>query len=286
MDEAKQIKSWTCSHCGENLESQFEVCWNCGTSNEGELNPEFESYREIAPKHPPIESTGYIYKTLGVGFLLYLILYLGIDTPADYTTHYYEPDLSVFWGLLAVIAVILLIVFLGILFYLVVRKQDAPPDEFRLLSGLSLDEQISCPHCLTINHPLSYFCITCMTPLTTHACIDPLYRIYAQGNTYQKAAAKPTNFLVALGMWLIFGLQIPIMIWVFFESLSEAEITRDAYPIGYVPSLSATLPELLSKCFGLILAGVMILLYTAITVKVTRKYYHSRNHVNGVTSKK
>ena len=94
-------------------------------------------------------------------------------------------------------------------------------DKFRLLSGISLDEKIACPHCLTINPPLSYFCITCMAPLTSHACIDPIYRIYAQGNTYQKAAAKPTNSLVALGMWLIFGTQFFYMAFISWGLLNK-----------------------------------------------------------------
>jgi len=178
------------------------------------------------------------------------------------------------------------IIILGILISLWTHKKDSKRPKGRLLSGLNLDEQIACPHCLTINHPLSYFCITCMTPLTSHAAIDPIYRIYAQGNTYQKAAAKPTNFLVALGMWLLFGWQIPFMIWGFFASLSEAEITRETYYIGHVPPLSATFPELLIKCLSLIFTEAMILLYTAIIVKVTWNYNHKRNLVNVVTLRK
>jgi len=274
MSEKDNNITWTCSHCGESLEAQFEICWNCGTSKDGDLDPDFELYRDTDSTHTPIESAGHIYKTLGISFLLCLILYIFVGIPTDITPHYHEPDSSAFSGLLGVILIVFLIAFFAMLLFLVIRKQDAPPSKYRLLSGLYLDEQIACPHCLTINHPLSYFCITCMTPLTSHAAIDPIYRIYAQGNTYQKAAAKPTNFLVVLGVWLIFGWQIPFMIWGVFASLSGAEITQEAYYIGLVPPLSATFPELLIKCFSLIFAGAMILLYTAIIVKVTWNYNH------------
>ena len=269
-DENKPMR--TCSHCGESLESQFEICWNCGTSKDGDLDPEFELLREKDTEPDQIESAKSIYQYLGFGFLFWFILYvLGF---AYSTEHGYshKSESSSFICVFVVLMVLAFIVFLTMVIRLVIRKQDAPPSKYRLLSGLYLDEQIACPHCLTINHPLSYFCITCMTPLTSHAAIDPLYRIYAQGNTYQKAAAKPTNFLVVLGMWLLFGLQIPFMIWGFFASLSEADITQETYYIGHVPPLSATFPELLIKCLSLISVGAMIFLYTAIIVKVTRNY--------------
>jgi len=261
-----------CSHCGESLESQFEICWNCGTSKDGDLNPEFEALREKETQPDQIESAKSIYLYLGFGLLLWFILYMSLSSYFIEPDYSYKSEFSSFICIISVFMVLAFIAFLLIVILLVIRKQDAPPGKYRLLSGLYLDEEIACPHCLTINHPLSYFCLTCMTPLTSHAAIDPIYRIYAQGNTYQKAAAKPANFLVVLGMWLLFGLQIPFMIWGFFESLSEAEITREAYLIGYESPLSATLPELFSKCLCLISTGAMIFLYTAIIVKVTWNY--------------
>lgn len=32
---------WTCKTCSETLEDEFESCWNCGTSRDGDLDPEF-----------------------------------------------------------------------------------------------------------------------------------------------------------------------------------------------------------------------------------------------------
>jgi len=32
---------WTCGNCHENLEDQFDACWNCGCSRKGKLNLDF-----------------------------------------------------------------------------------------------------------------------------------------------------------------------------------------------------------------------------------------------------
>src|SRR4051812_17627595 len=32
---------WKCSKCGESLKDNFEVCWSCGTTKEGVLDPHF-----------------------------------------------------------------------------------------------------------------------------------------------------------------------------------------------------------------------------------------------------
>ncbi len=32
---------WNCGKCAENIEDTFDVCWNCGTSNDGSLDASF-----------------------------------------------------------------------------------------------------------------------------------------------------------------------------------------------------------------------------------------------------
>ncbi|MDR3492752.1 MAG: DUF2007 domain-containing protein [Gammaproteobacteria bacterium] len=32
LEFEKPKSSWTCAHCGEVLEGQFDVCWKCGAS--------------------------------------------------------------------------------------------------------------------------------------------------------------------------------------------------------------------------------------------------------------
>jgi len=38
---------WNCVRCREVCEDQFDACWNCGASRDGQLNPEFQ--REPQP---------------------------------------------------------------------------------------------------------------------------------------------------------------------------------------------------------------------------------------------
>jgi hypothetical protein len=47
---------WTCSKCGEGLEDTFDVCWSCGTSREGVVDPHFfDTEAPPAPENEPIE---------------------------------------------------------------------------------------------------------------------------------------------------------------------------------------------------------------------------------------
>jgi hypothetical protein len=38
---------WTCLNCSEQLDDNFEVCWNCGTSRNGKIDPDFIPERGI-----------------------------------------------------------------------------------------------------------------------------------------------------------------------------------------------------------------------------------------------
>ena len=37
---------WTCSKCREKIEDEFDVCWSCGTTRDGNANPEFVPEQE------------------------------------------------------------------------------------------------------------------------------------------------------------------------------------------------------------------------------------------------
>jgi len=34
--------AWQCTKCLEDLEETFDVCWNCGTTRDGQKDPEFD----------------------------------------------------------------------------------------------------------------------------------------------------------------------------------------------------------------------------------------------------
>jgi len=65
---------------------------------------------------------------------------------------------------------------------------------------------VLCPHCMQPNTEGADFCVKCGTPLTAHAEIDPMGRIFAQGDTFRKAVAGSPKLIVVVGMWLIFGM--------------------------------------------------------------------------------
>lgn len=35
------MPAWTCPKCDERVEASFEICWNCGTSHDGQEDPDF-----------------------------------------------------------------------------------------------------------------------------------------------------------------------------------------------------------------------------------------------------
>ncbi len=47
---------WQCGKCHETIGDSFDACWNCGTSKEGQENPDFKRQKqtvEDAHKIPP-----------------------------------------------------------------------------------------------------------------------------------------------------------------------------------------------------------------------------------------
>jgi hypothetical protein len=48
---------WKCSHCGENVEDSFQVCWSCGTTRDGVLDPHFFDAEGAgaAPENEPMD---------------------------------------------------------------------------------------------------------------------------------------------------------------------------------------------------------------------------------------
>ncbi len=40
---------WQCSKCREKVEDSFEICWNCGTSQDGTEDPGFRIAEDVTP---------------------------------------------------------------------------------------------------------------------------------------------------------------------------------------------------------------------------------------------
>jgi hypothetical protein len=45
---------WTCSKCASKVDDQFEVCWNCGTGQDGTEDPNFVPADQAAPIKDPL----------------------------------------------------------------------------------------------------------------------------------------------------------------------------------------------------------------------------------------
>ena len=47
-------EAWKCPRCGESVPAGFEVCWNCGTGQDGVPDPEFSKEPDRDDAHPGI----------------------------------------------------------------------------------------------------------------------------------------------------------------------------------------------------------------------------------------
>jgi len=83
------------------------------------------------------------------------------------------------------------------------RRQEAQEAQFANATPL-------CPHCLHPIDRLTHFCPNCAGPVSVHASIDPLKRIYTMGWGYRNAVSGKPRLSVVIGMWLIFG---PVFVW-------------------------------------------------------------------------
>jgi hypothetical protein len=56
------VVPWTCGQCGEEVEGTFDVCWSCGASRDGEVDPTFKSHaprtKKTKPESPGSELSG------------------------------------------------------------------------------------------------------------------------------------------------------------------------------------------------------------------------------------
>ena len=57
---------WRCSQCAEDVDDDFDACWNCGTSVDGVLDSQFVSYRAFAhtlePEAEPDTATSFQFR--------------------------------------------------------------------------------------------------------------------------------------------------------------------------------------------------------------------------------
>ena len=131
-------------------------------------------------------------------------------------------------------------------------------------SGGSQDRAV-CPKCMTPNDPREHFCSKCATPMSSFAAIDPIFSIWARGDTWRMASSRPTSRIVLIGMWLLCvpaGLYFAVvLIWIWSAPAM----------------IQAESGDQLSDLFASLVLLAVMALYAAIVIKTTRNYLrHAR----------
>lgn len=80
---------WKCKNCGEEIEDNFEICWNCSSNKDGiktEMNNEFEQQKKLSKfqkdsdsEHPisgSLKIIGTIMKILGLFVGIFILIKL------------------------------------------------------------------------------------------------------------------------------------------------------------------------------------------------------------------
>lgn len=125
-----------------------------------------------------------------------------------------------------------------------------------------------CPNCMTGNDPRAHFCRQCGAPLTSHAAIDPLGRIYATGYVYRQAVSRPRPLIVFLGMWLIFAPAFAHHLTMLVDMLQQLLAPESSSDPILALEQGPAWPIL-----GAAMVGGLMLLHGAILFKVTWNYF-------------
>jgi hypothetical protein len=54
-EEGLPVPAWSCPKCGEHVDANFDVCWNCGTAADGSEDPGFLTADQTGPIFDPVE---------------------------------------------------------------------------------------------------------------------------------------------------------------------------------------------------------------------------------------
>lgn len=261
MSDEELTGLWKCPNCGESIEADFDLCWNCGTTRKGELILDFQSEaeKEISSEVRAAvrRQTLPIILCVVSWFIFACVFDTGVKKNVGPAYEY-----SVISSVILTIAISSTVA-IAISFFFIYKEHG-----HRSKTDVHLkhkNEKPVCPHCMAVNEPQNHFCLKCATPLTSHATIDPLWRIQATGDTYRKAANKPANRFVLIGMWLIFGPQIFPLIYYLFQRLYAGGDRYPWYSIGVNETCTDFLNALMT--FG------FFIIYSAILYKVTKNYH-------------
>lgn len=125
-----------------------------------------------------------------------------------------------------------------------------------------------CPNCLTANDPAAHFCVQCGAPLTSHAAIDPLGQVYAQGHIYRNAVYRSRSLFVFVGMWILFlvaGLSIILGIFSVLHAMLGGEGKESSERIAENPQV------IIGLLFASLVAAVYFLVLSRFTIRFIQR---------------
>ncbi len=92
---------WTCPQCGEPVEGRFDACWNCGTSAEGEPDPDFKRDETLPTCDRPTQtwlSKWCNSRTLPVAAGLVVVIWVMVAT-VNHVRNLYDPVVRYNWAI-------------------------------------------------------------------------------------------------------------------------------------------------------------------------------------------
>ena len=286
MTEEPEAGTWRCLVCEEEVESSFDVCWNCGADRQGEKD--FELISDAGSESLKVEGrdsaggdsgAGGVKKSkVGLIFVICLML-----IPVLWLPGFFQQEASSTIRNISVILTkaALLVAIVAFLWVYIADIRKNPESSLTGRQRSKIQGLPLCPNCLSENQPEAHFCVKCQSPLSSHAAIDPLGRIQATGDTYRKAIKQPSSPVVLIGMWLLFGWTIILF------SLLGINLIMHIFGLGeeYFYSIDVySSPSGPEENFTLVLQLIRItafqILYLAVLLKYTGSYIRKRRKVN------
>ncbi|NJL32226.1 MAG: hypothetical protein HC898_11760 [Phycisphaerales bacterium] len=138
------------------------------------------------------------------------------------------------------------------------------------------NDNLVCPHCIEPIGRFDHFCPHCARPVSAHASIDPMGQVFSAGQAYQNATDNP-RLIVVVGMWLIFGPQVPFLVLGLFVTVGNLLVPRNAHAHATGPIIHPVPDGLALELVRVLVLLALLLLYGFILHKVTTRYFNARS---------
>jgi uncharacterized protein (DUF983 family) len=152
--------------------------------------------------------------------------------------------------------------------------EDSAPD-----SDVDSGARPVCPHCIEPIDAAAHFCPKCGGPITFHAFTDPIGSIHAAGYGYRQATSGRPNWIVLVGIWIIFAPNAVLALFAMRETVSElTRRGRAAAANEWVPEIGPETP-LEHAVFNLLFSAALFAFCVVILWRVTERYRQTSREV-------